>query len=235
MLVYKHGQAAINHQKGVTACANELIKISWQSSYQRDNDDNNGGSGARRRRLHRLAKRLRHSLLECATRTYGRQIYTSYIRLTFWQRKKEKLKIVSIYVPLSCDEGWRHWSNRRWAWTRDSKVGLLLWLSLDSLLLAACRDGGRKNNRGSTVVEAFVAANTMKMGCWDFLARAPTTTTRVRWRADSNGSPDNRWATLQEQTVVVSWLPSAAAPSRLPTWVLLAAGHQDTKQYYPGP
>ena len=39
------------------------------------------------------------------TRTYGRQIYTSYIRLTFWQRKKEKLKIVSIYVPLSGDEG----------------------------------------------------------------------------------------------------------------------------------
>ena len=39
------------------------------------------------------------------TRTYRRQIYTSYIRLTFWQRKKEKLKIVSIYVPLSGDEG----------------------------------------------------------------------------------------------------------------------------------
>ena len=166
--------------------------------------------------------------------TYLRTANLHVVHKTYVLAAKEILKIVSIYVPLSGDEGWRHCSNRRWAWTRDSKVGLLLWLSLDSLLLAACRDGGRKNNRGSTVVEAFVAANTMKMGCWDFLARAPTAT-RVRWRADSNGSPDNRWATLQEQTVVVSWLPSAAAPSRPPTWVLLAAGHQDTKQYYPGP
>ena len=103
--MYKHGQAAINHQKGVTACANELIKISWQSSYQRDNDDNNGGSGARRH-LHRLAKRLRHSLLECATRTYGRQIYTSYLGLTFWEGKKEILKIESIYLlVVTKDEG----------------------------------------------------------------------------------------------------------------------------------